>query len=243
MWCSAGSREHVCRVWASTSQILPLRTTLGLCYFPVSKASAALSISQHLIEKRYPPPPKKKPVCALLFQQAAKNPCKKPHFWGWRTHPGASLCSGEREAAEAERSLPKLGGQMAFPWLTASLAGAAGVVVGKDAPDGFWPFPALFSHGINQDPASSPGEIQGGTCPKLPLLLVYLLSVSPIYLPSRFAGGKLTYFYCHCIYRTVPPSLLHPCGATRSQALGILPIPKALAPLLGIFLRFPSITS
>lgn len=103
----------------------------------------------------------------------------------------------EAGAAEAERSLPKLGGQMAFPWLTATLAGAAGVVGRKDVPHEFCPFPALY---FARDPsASSPiswGHT-GGHVPTTPTAFsVFALCVSHI-PPMSFCGGNLAYFYCH----------------------------------------------
>lgn len=125
--------------------------------------------------------------------------------------------------------LPKFGGQMAFPWLTASLAGAAGVVaVREDVPAEVRPLPNPGAS-LPRDRAGSgraAWEDAGGHVPntQTPTALPYkcicpqrlpytseaiFWGISPVFIVTFIArcrlGGQLA------------PSLPHPGGATRSH--------------------------
>lgn len=119
------------QVWTSTNWILALKTTLGLCCFEDLRALGREILSQ------------KELVCSLLFQPTAENCCETLGFG----------------AGAPPRCPPFAVGQMACPWLTASLAGAAAAGICP------LPIPAPHLRGMEQDLAPSPGKMQGGTCP------------------------------------------------------------------------------
>lgn len=146
-------------------------------------------------------PSQKELVRSLLFQPTAENCCETLGFGG-----GAP-----------PQYPPFAAGQMACPGLAASLAGAAAAEVRP------LPIPAPRLRGMEQDPAPSPGKMQGGTCPTLPCERVCPRCL--LCLQSRFLGGNHAYFYRHIIYYVAPAQQAAAPIAAASRRSNKVPLP------------------
>lgn len=177
------------------------------------------------------PPPKKKPVCSLFYQQRAKNHYKNLAL-GW-LYPSWGLPFLLRTAGGCggRAPLPKLGGQMAFPWLRASSAWSRRRCggEGEDVPAEVRPLliPTLRPHGMERDPAASPGKMHGGgggtraqhANSHCSSLQVHSLSASSVHLRSHFWGESRLFLLAPYILRGVGPagSCPHRCRIREEQ--------------------------